>query len=734
VLETSRTNRATRSGDNSPHWPISPRLKSPSPSTSTRHVVASTKKSETDGTPPNTSLKRLGSASTPDLPAAAQQLESSQDDLNSRSAPRTPARASSAASPGLETVAESSAPTTPAIGTLLDAYSDRKPEDSSEKDNEPRKPDDDHPAAQKDTIGSGSDGNAQMSGAQKLEPQSNQATSGSTRPGMNMAKRSLTNLTKNKAPESVRSMTVETETVSSVPQASIGMSGERGASSRMNSSGSVRLKPSAETIRPKKDKRKTGRKPPSLYGGTVSSKADIFEAKVASAVDEANSSDSEEAFVYESNPPDRSSRHHSRTPSAASLASQVDRHGNRKRQDARETNHGVSGKRSMKFTNSAYNNNLDGEQGNPGSARGTAKNGNSTPRHHHIGRHGRGGHTSILDNDSPFTQANKVSSPRTSIGNTSKLARPGSPRVANGRPPASPRKAELYGYDIDDEAADDERAPLMGSVRLNRNRHSRRPNSGSIRQIEYLEQRQRNYCSRYGACLIVTLLLFVLCVGAGTFVMALNKPLMDVSVRRLENVLASEQEIMLDLDVRATNPNLFVIVVNELDVNMFAKSSFVGTGSFWRDYESDPSVSKEYTRRRSRRLAVAHARQTLDFDIFGGVDEGTDPIDDPDGEGQTMLLGQILAFDSPLVFEPSPLRRTPTASIGGIRLAKPGNETEEGGSTRWERVLQHPFELIVRGVIKYQLPLSSKTVSASLGSRIKVVPKDDSDGKQPSIS
>src|SRR6266702_2481606 len=49
----------------------------------------------------------------------------------------------------------------------------------------------------------------------------------------------------------------------------------------------------------------------------ASSKADVFEAKVASAVDEENSSDSDETFVYESNPPDpppHKNRHHSRTP------------------------------------------------------------------------------------------------------------------------------------------------------------------------------------------------------------------------------------------------------------------------------------------------------------------------------------------------------------------------------------------------------------------------------------
>ena len=113
------------------------------------------------------------------------------------------------------------------------------------------------------------------------------------------------------------------------------------------------------------------------------------------------------------------------------------------------------------------------------------------------------------------------------------------------------------------------------------------------------------------------------------------------------------------------------------------------------------------------------------------MDKGTDPIKNPKGDLQTMLLGEIFDFDSPLVFEPSPLRRMLTSSVGEVRLAKPGNKTEECGSARWERVVQHPFELHVRGVIKYQLPISSKTRSASIDSRVDVLPKDNLIGDKP---
>lgn len=64
-------------------------------------------------------------------------------------------------------------------------------------------------------------------------------------------------------------MTVETETVTSIPQAAIGgPQGERVAQGRGDPSGSLRLKPSNETIRPKKDRKKATRKAPSINAGT----------------------------------------------------------------------------------------------------------------------------------------------------------------------------------------------------------------------------------------------------------------------------------------------------------------------------------------------------------------------------------------------------------------------------------------------------------------------------------
>jgi len=73
-----------------------------------------------------------------------------------------------------------------------------------------------------------------------------------------------------------------------------------------------------------------------------------------------------------------------------------------------------------------------------------------------------------------------------------------------------------------------------------------------------------------------------------------------------------------------------------------------------------------------------------------------------------------LHFDSPLTYEGSFWAHKRASSIGEIRLTHPGNKTEVGGPERWEEVLQHPFELVVRGVLKYQLPLSTHVHTSSI--------------------
>lgn len=219
-------------------------------------------------------------------------------------------------------------------------------------------------------------------------------------------------------------------------------------------------------------------------------------------------------------------------------------------------------------------------------------------------------------------------------------------------------------------------------------------------------------------------MVLLLAFGAVGFLFATTKPLYNVRIVEIQNVLASEQEIMLDLLVEAVNPNIVAVTVGEMDVNIFAKSKYVGSERYWQDLPPADNLGPVIERRsgvgRRRRRNSSHEVQP-DFHSFD--DDPHDPIEDPEGDSQTMLLGRIWHFDSPLNFDGDPLKRRPHYSIGELRLQRPGNKTEAGGTERWERVIQHPFELIVRGILRYQLPLSSSTHTAPIGDSVLVHPE-----------
>jgi hypothetical protein len=702
---------------------------------------------------------------------------------------RTPARGVSGASSTLETVQEVSQPNTPGNSLTLDGILEK----AQSGDRMVTEKDDPFDNGATKTIKSKASHPANESGSEsggkgeiKMRSTSHAPAAASRPSGAPTTKSFTTNgIGRGKASGegSTKNMTVETETVSSIPQVALG--GPGGASN----AGSIRTKASTETIRPKKEKKKTTRKAPSVTTGTgeqpnssrpklhhhhhstreersvsaaarsperangqgpysptnsssatsperpatlasrrpslnlqgvgtmltrlrpASSKADIFEAKVASAVDEANSSDSEETFVYESNPPDASDRprrFHSRTPSATSMASQVDqRNGVRSIMDG---HHSVAMKKSMKFANS-YNSNgpesTTGEDDGKGTARSNMGTGRGTTHHHHLGgrwgRTGGNGHPSLFDNESPFPNAAKSkmagSNPRTS-------SRPTSPRVPNTRIVGNGKKSSPIssGYDLDD-GADDERTPLISTIRSGRSARSRRPLASSIRQLEHQASRyNRSFLARFAGCLVLSLMVLLVISGVIGFMFATTQPLIDVKILALKSVLASEQDLIFDVKVQGRNPNLVNVYIDSATLVVFAKSKYAGTDS-------------EYWKR----------PQTLDLMRRGLRNKRDDPLDDPPtgddpNTNPNLLIGKVYDFDTPLTFEASPFKHQLSSTTGQISIARPGNDTIPAGSERWGRVIQHEFELILRGTLQYTLPLNSRSRNISVEARATVKP------------
>ncbi len=251
-----------------------PRLSSPPPSASSganKPVVPTARKLEQSQSAPSTPKIVV---ERPNRSAASADPDVAEEDQISRSGMRTPSRGASGIAPALETVQESSLPATPAISTGKSVHGGKlneRPEKieenplerALEKESKSR-PDSGNESAGNRSVGprSGDDG-------RELRKAVSAAATSTKSPHL-QSKKSFSQVpAKGKAASegSVKTMTVETETVSSIPQVALGRgAGDRNIQ-RTETGGSLRLKPSNETIRPK-DKKKVVRKAPSIKSGT----------------------------------------------------------------------------------------------------------------------------------------------------------------------------------------------------------------------------------------------------------------------------------------------------------------------------------------------------------------------------------------------------------------------------------------------------------------------------------
>jgi hypothetical protein len=186
--------------------------------------------------------------------------------------------------------------------------------------------------------------------------------------------------------------------------------------------------------------------------------------------------------------------------------------------------------------------------------------------------------------------------------------------------------------------------------------------------------------------------------GAVGFMFATTQPLTEVAILALENVLASEQEVILDMLVTASNRNIVVVTVDTSNLDVFAKSKYAGTDSEWWKDPSGPPLEDGVRERDVEAIG----------DAFCGID--------------CLRIGNVLELNSPLMFEGSPFHHEHSISMGQVRITEPGNITIPSGRERWERIVQHEFDLIIRGTLKYTLPLTQRVRTATVDGRVTVKP------------
>lgn len=182
-------------------------------------------------------------------------------------------------------------------------------------------------------------------------------------------------------------------------------------------------------------------------------------------------------------------------------------------------------------------------------------------------------------------------------------------------------------------------------------------------------------------------LVSILCIlGIGFvlgFLLASTKDLSNISIVSIENALVSQDELVFSIVVEALNPGWFTVTVEDVELDIFAKSGYLN------DENSGVSV-------------------------------------------ETVLLGSVFAFESALNFDGSFFNRELIQQTGEIKLIGPGknltgsndprkthslhNLDEDGeppdNYEKWGIISKHPFDLILRGVLKYNLPMTSNSKSA----------------------
>ena len=274
-------------------------------------------------------------------------------------------------------------------------------------------------------------------------------------------------------------------------------------------------------------------------------------------MDQSSSDSSDETFVYESNPPDPTphrsrGRHHSRTPSATSMTSMQDQRGNiRSINSILDSQRPTQKSRSMKFTSAYSSGDNEDVDRQDGTIRATNTSRSTSNVLHHHGRQNRNAinHTSIIDDSNPtFPQLSRQRSFTGRQSHNAKLAAQNL-RVSNNS--VTKKNGDGYSsYDLDDEPADDERTPLVGTVRSSR-AGPRTPRTPRSRHPVAYPRHRRSIASRFAGCIVLIVMLILLTCGVVAFLFAISKPLTDVEILEIQHVLASEQELMLDLVVEA---------------------------------------------------------------------------------------------------------------------------------------------------------------------------------------
>lgn len=269
------------------------------------------------------------------------------------------------------------------------------------------------------------------------------------------------------------------------------------------------------------------------------------------------------------------------------------------------------------------------------------------------------------------------------------------------------------------------------------------------------------------------------------FILATTKPLHRVSLTGVFDVLVSDEELVFDVVVEAINPAFLSVEIYNVDLDVFARSPYVKGPDNPDDDDDKESFYADDDSNYAMLLGnIRHFEVPLVFEgsIFShelqksigqlrlvspGMNSTLPEDDDDDDNGrdgddaylrnndlQSMKVEYRVSYPQLLYARndiPS-YARTGTIShslesIGNDdgndegRLLPPESDKKkkiqkpplDNGQKRWAIVNTHPFDLILRGVIKYKLLFDKTNRVASINNVTPVDPNhgDDKSGKPP---
>lgn len=240
-----------------------------------------------------------------------------------------------------------------------------------------------------------------------------------------------------------------------------------------------------------------------------------------------------------------------------------------------------------------------------------------------------------------------------------------------------------------------EQTPLRHRKQFSRAQLSYSPHNFYTRKSSWARIR---HCV-YFTFVVISLLTIGFILG---FLLATNKELQDFNIVLMDNVLSSSDELLFDITVSAFNPGFFAIGLQDVNLDIFAKSAYISKDIHASSQQNSPTR-------------------------------------------ETILLGTVYSLETPLKFEGGFIRRNYDVSVSTVKLLDPGSKPDppddddrekptptavkrsKDDVERWKLLIKHEYELIVRGSMQYKVPFFRNSKSVAVQHSVEVSPGKDGD-------